>query len=147
MPVFATVDDALRGLAQLEHRLLRSTGAWDVPHVLHHFAQSIEYSMSGFPQPKPAWFRATLGPAAFAVFSWRARMHHALDAPIPGAPAIAQGQRLDTAVAHALNALRAFERHAGPLQPHFAYGALDKPAFTRAHLLHLDHHWRVFAAA
>ena len=39
-------------------------------------------------------------------------------------------------------ALRAFEAHAGPLAPHFAYGALDKPSYARAHLMHLANHWQ-----
>ena len=146
MPAFASIADALRAVEQLERHPLRGTGAWDVPHVLHHFAQSVEYSMRGFPALEPAWFRATLGPLAFAVFSWRGRMSHGLDQPIPGAPDIVQGQPLSGAVAHAVTALQTFERYTGPLMPHFAYGTLDKPAFTRAHLMHLDDHWREFAA-
>ncbi|HEX7442104.1 MAG TPA: DUF1569 domain-containing protein, partial [Caldimonas sp.] len=80
------------------------------------------------------------------LFSWRGRMSHGLDQPIPGAPDIAQGQPLPAAVAHAIAALRAFERHPGPLMPHFAYGALDKAAFARAHLMHLANHWQEFVA-
>jgi hypothetical protein len=144
MPPFDSVSSALRALAQLELRPLRGTGAWDVPHVLHHFAQSVEYSMTGFPVLKPAWFRATAGPLAFALFSWRGRMTHGLDQPIPGAPAIAQGQPLPAAVERATAALQAFERYPGPLMPHFAYGVLDKTAFRRAHLMHLADHWREF---
>jgi hypothetical protein len=49
---------------------------------------------------------------------------------------------LAPAIDRALQALRAFERHAGTLAPHFAYGALDKPAYTRAHLMHLANHWQ-----
>lgn len=147
MPTFDTLADARRALEQLRSQPLRSTGAWDVPHVLHHLAQSVEYSMSGFPQPKAAWFRASVGPLAFAAFSARGRMSHGLAEPIPGAPEIAQGLPLGAAVDHALAALQAFERHTGPLAPHFAYGALDKPAFARAHLLHFADHWREFVAS
>jgi len=92
-------------------------------HVLHHAAQSVEYSMTGFPQAKPAWFRATVGSYAFALFNARGQMSHALDEPIPGAPPLAEGQALAPAIDRALAALRAFERHAGTLAPHFAYGA------------------------
>jgi hypothetical protein len=113
--------------------------------VLHHVAQSVEYSMSGFPVLKPAWFRASVGPMAFATFTWRGTMKHGLDQAIPGAPAIAQGLPLAPAVDRAVTALRAFDRHAGPLMPHFAYGELDKAAFTRAHLFHLADHWQAFA--
>ena len=48
---------------------------------------------------------------------------------------------LPDAVARAAIALRRFEAHAGALQPHFAYGELDKAQYTRAHLMHLANHW------
>lgn len=147
MPAFATTADALRTLQALKARPPKTSGAWDLAQVLHHAAQSVEYSLSGFPQPKPAWFRSTVGPLAFSVFSARGRMRHGLDEPIPGAPAIAAGQPLDGAVDRLVAALRAFEAHTGPFAPHFAYGALDKPAYTRAHLMHLANHWDEVAAA
>ena len=138
---FASMDAALKTLEQLKAGASHMTGVWDLPHVLHHVAQSIEYSISGFPASKPAWFQATLGSYAFALFNARGQMTHSLAEPIPGAPDIAQGQPLAPAVDHVVAALRAFDQHSGPLAPHFAYGALDKPAYTRAHLMHLANHW------
>jgi hypothetical protein len=138
---FASIDAALKTLEQLKTQAPRMRGAWDLPQVLHHTAQSIEYSINGFPAVKPAWFRATLGSYAFALFNARGQMTHSLNEPIPGAPDIAPGQPLLSAIDHAMSALQAFERHSGTLAPHFAYGALDKPAYTRAHLMHLANHW------
>ncbi len=143
---FGSMDAALRTLDQLKAEPARMTGAWDLAHVLHHVAQSIEFSMTAFPQPKPAWFQATLGSYAFALFNARGLMTHNLDEPIPGAPAIAQGQPLAPAVDHAIAALQAFERHTGTLAPHFAYGSLDKAAYARAHLMHLANHWSLLQA-
>jgi hypothetical protein len=142
MPAFDSMPSALKTLQSLKGSAARSTGAWDLAQVLHHAAQSVEYSIGGFPAPKPAWFRASVGPMAFAVFSARGRMSHDLAEPIPGAPAILPGQPLDAAVARVVAALQAFDAHTGPLAPHFAYGALDKPAYTRAHLMHLANHWQ-----
>lgn len=142
---FADLSEALRTVEALKSKPMRTTQGWDLATVLHHAAQSVEYSLSGFPELKPAWFRATVGPLAFAVFSARGRMGHGLDAAIPGAPAIAAGQPLDAAVDRLLGALRAFDAHTGPLAPHFAYGALAKPAYARAHLMHLADHWQVVA--
>ena len=119
----------------------RSTGAWSLAQVLNHAAQSVEYSMHGFPRLKPALFRATAGRLAFAVFRRRGRMSHPLDAPIPGAPALAAGDPVGPAATRLLAALYAFEAWTGPLAPHFAYGALDKAAYTQAHLMHLADHW------
>ena len=138
---FASIDVALATLEQLKTAAPRMDGAWDLAHVLHHAAQSVEYSLVGFPASKPAWFRATLGSYAFALFDARGAMSHDLSEPIPGAPPIAQGQALAPAVDHAIAALRAFDAHTGVLQPHFAYGTLDKRAYLRAHLMHLENHW------
>ena len=141
-PAFDSIGGALRTLEQLRTTAPRMNGSWDLARVLHHAAQSVEYSMAGFPELKPAWFRASVGSYAFALFNARGQMSHSLDEPIPGAPPLAQGQPLAPAIDRALAALRAFDRHAGPLEPHFAYGALDKPAYTRAHLMHLANHWQ-----
>ena len=147
LPPFDSIASARRSITQLPAGAVRSTGAWDVPHVLHHFAQSVEYSLTGFPQLKPAWFRHSVGPMAFAVFARRGRMSHGLEAPIPGAPDIAQGLPLDGAVTRALASLDAFAAFTGPLQPHFAYGALDKSQFAQAHVMHLADHWQQFVVA
>ena len=138
---FASVGAALQALEQLKTTAPRMTGAWDLPRVLHHAAQSVEFSIGGFPQPKPVWFRATIGSYAFALFNARGQMTHSLAEPIPGAPDLAQGQPLLPAIERLSLALRAFERHDGELAPHFAYGALAKPAYARAHLMHLANHW------
>ena len=143
---FGSVSSALRTLEQLKTQTPRMAGAWDLPHVLHHVAQSIEFSLTAFPQPKPAWFQATLGSYAFALFNARGQMSHRLDEPIPGAPGISEGQPLAPALDHAVAALQAFDRHTGALAPHFAYGALDRSAYTRAHLMHLANHWSLLQA-
>jgi hypothetical protein len=144
---FRSLDEARQAVAPLAQQPLRTTGAWNLAQVMHHVAQSVEYSLDGFPEPKGALFQATAGAAAFALFDARGQMHHPLDQPIPGAPALPAAAPLPEAVARLLAALDRFDVHTGALQPHFAYGALDKPAYTRAHLMHLANHWAEFAAA
>ena len=134
--------DAQRTLDALKARPLRMATGWDTAHVLHRVAQSVEHSLTGFPLLKPAWFRASVGPAAFAVFEARGRMTHGLDEPIPGGAPITDGQPLPAAVDHLVAALAAYERHTGALAPHFAYGPLAKPACARAHLMHQANHWQ-----
>ena len=136
---FASIAEAVAGIRALTPSSAMA-GAWSLPQVLDHAAQSVEYSMHGFPQLKPGLFRATVGRAAFAVFDARGRMSHSLAEPIPGAPALAT----DFAPARdrLLAALSAFDRHSAPLAPHFAYGSLDKAQYARAHLMHLADHWR-----
>ena len=136
-PTVASAMKAIEGLATG----WRSTGAWTLAQMLEHAAQSVEYSMRGFPEMKSGLFRATVGSLAFAVFDARGQMSHGLAEAIPGAPPIAPGAALDAAIQRALKSLRDFEAHSAALAPHFAYGSLDKAQFTRAHLMHLANHW------
>jgi hypothetical protein len=107
--------------------------------VLNHAAQSVEYSIDGFPQLKPALFRRTVGRLAFAMFKRKGRMSHPLAAAIPGAPALATD--LNAALDRLGVALDRFEAHPGPWPPHFAYGPLGREDYLRAHLMHLNDHW------
>ncbi|RTL16388.1 MAG: DUF1569 domain-containing protein [Burkholderiales bacterium] len=123
-----------------------ASNPWNLSQVLQHLAQSIEFSMQGFPVLKGAWFRATLGAAAFGVFNARGAMSHSLDEPIPGAPALDASQALKASVDRLLAAMDAFAQFNATLRPHFAYGELTKPQYERAHLMHLANHWTQFHA-
>lgn len=145
---FSSLASAEEELARLaEAAELVSAATWTWAQTLKHCAQSIEYSMTGFPLPKSALFQHTVGTAAFRVFSWRGRMSHDLSEPIPGAPALESG--LDAA--RALDRLRAailnFRQWSGPLQAHFAYGALDKSEYELAHAMHMANHLSSFRAS
>ena len=144
-PSLAAAEEELARLAQAKRLASGATRSW--AQTLAHCAQSIEYSMTGFPQSKSALFQRTVGAAAIGVFAWRGRMTHDLADPIPGAPAL--DAQLDPA--QALERLRAsilsFRNWSGPLQPHFAYGALDKKAFELAHAMHIANHLSAFRSA
>lgn len=137
---FPTLDAARAAIASLGARD-RTDGAWPLPKVLNHLAQSIEYSIDGYPELKSALFRSAIGSVAFAVFEARGKMGHSLVEPIPGAPALDEQALLEPAKARLLAALQRFEAHEGELAPHFAYGALDRGQYLRAHLMHLANHW------
>lgn len=131
---------ARQWLAQLQAAsTVSSRTAWSVPQVLAHLAQSIEYSMTGYPEAKPVWFQASAGRLANSVFQRAGSMRHDLQAPIPGAPAL--GEPSIGAAAQRLSAaLDTFERFEGRLMAHFAYGELDHSAYLRAHLMHIANH-------
>ena len=137
---FPTLASAMHAIEALSKGHFKD-GRWSLPQMLQHAAQSVEYSIDGYPQKKSGLFRATVGAAAFAVFDARGVMAHALDEAIPGAPALDADAPLAASIARALAALRRFEAHGGTLAPHFAYGAIDKAQYTRAHLMHLANHW------
>ena len=141
LPKVGSLPEARRWLDRLATaRGARTTGAWPLPAVLEHLAQSVEMSLDGYPQPRSALFQNTVGAAAFAVFQWRGRMGHGLDEPIPGAPALALPGDLATSVARLHAAIARFEQHGGALAPHFAYGRLDKAQYARAHTFHIANH-------
>ncbi|MFG6416289.1 DUF1569 domain-containing protein [Roseateles sp. DC23W] len=147
LTTFTTWQQARQGVLELLFKPQVVQGnAWSLSQVLQHLAQSIEFSMQGYPVLKGAWFRSTAGSAAFSVFNARGQMSHDLAEPIPGAPALDASQTLALAVNRLLAAMDAFAQFNGTLRPHFAYGELTKPQYERAHLMHLANHWTQFHA-
>lgn len=146
--VFVALGDAMQEVERLASAavepLLPAT-AWNWSQTLEHCAQSIEFSLQGFPAPKSALFQNTLGAAAFNVFALRGRMSHNLAEPIPGAPALdVSAPDASAALARLRKAVQDFAAHAGPLQPHFAYGALSRAQYEQAHAMHLANHLSAF---
>ena len=139
-PAVASLQGARQVLADLQGKTLRSVRGWSPSQVFNHCAQSIDYSIDGYPELKPAWFRHSLGPAAFAVFSARGAMRHPLDEVIPGAAPLLEPASQAEALQRLQMAFERFASHAGELQPHFAYGALSHAEYGQAHVMHLYNH-------
>ncbi len=138
---FSTLAAALEEVNRLAQApALDSKAAWNWSQTLVHCAQSIEFSMTGFPQHKSALFQQTVGAAAFAVFSWRGKMTHDLAEPIPGAPVLASDTPARAALERVRMAITAFGQWGRELKPHFAYGQLDKHHYEQAHAMHLAQH-------
>lgn len=141
MPKVQSLDDVLRWLDKLDQASrVASSSTWSMPAVFAHMAQSIEMSMDGFPQAKSPLFQSTLGSMAFAYFKFRGRMSHDLTEPIPGAPVLVQSGEWTPHALRLRQAVQRFQTHTGPLQPHFAYGALNHSEYTLAHVLHIANH-------
>lgn len=144
-----TIDAVLAKIDALSKQSLTVTGAWSLNQFFDHCAQSVEYSMTGFPEHKSAAFKNTLGNLAFAAFSVQGQMTHALDEAIPGAPMI-DALEINTlestlsineqAFARLKKSLYEFQRYQGELAPHFAYGALSKQDYELAHAMHFYNH-------
>jgi hypothetical protein len=139
-----TIDAVLAKIDGLSIQLLTVTGAWSLNQVLDHCAQSVEYSMTGFPKHKSAVFKNTFGRVAFTAFSAKGQMVHALDEVIPGAPVIqtleATPDENQHAFARLKKSLREFQEYQGNLAPHSAYGTLSKADYELAHVMHFYNH-------
>lgn len=139
-PDAADLAGAQRVLAGLVDKALVSTRGWSPAEVFNHCAQSIEYSMSGYPALKPAWFRGSVGPLAFGVFAARGAMRHPLDEAIPGARPLDAPASQAEALDRLQLAFADFAAYQGELKAHFAYGALDHADYAQAHVMHLYDH-------
>ncbi|WP_068829769.1 DUF1569 domain-containing protein [Pseudomonas sp. BMS12] len=139
-PAAVSLEGARQVLAGFQGRELASLKGWSPAEVFNHCAQSIEYSMDGYPELKPAWFRHSVGPAAFAVFSARGAMRHSLTEAIPGAAALVEPASQEAALQRLQAAFERFAAYQGALEPHFAYGALGHAEYAQAHVMHLYNH-------
>lgn len=146
-PAALELSAAQRLLQQLGGRPLVSLAGWSPAEVFNHCAQSIEYSLDGYPELKPAWFRHSLGSAAFALFSARGAMRHPLAEAIPGAAPLLAPATQEAALARLQRAFARFAEHRGALQPHFAYGDLSRADYAQAHVMHLYDHLRLVRPA
>jgi hypothetical protein len=138
----AQASEELAVLASAKERV--SATGWNWAQTLLHCAQSIEYSLTGFPQPRSRVFQATVGSAAFAIFESRGRMSHDLTEPIPGAPALEADAQERQALERLRTAVETFMGWQKQLQPHFAYGPLTKSQYELAHSMHLANHLSYF---
>jgi hypothetical protein len=131
-------------LTRLENNSVITTGQWNLAQIYTHLAQSVEFSMSGYPQSKSWLFQNTLGSTAFLAFSTKGSMNHGLAEAIPGAPDLpAQGDPAQ-ALLRLRYSFQAFAQFEGALQPHFAYGELSKAEYEQAHVMHLNNHLQEF---
>lgn len=141
-----TVATALQKIDALSRTTVQSTGVWSPFQIFSHIAQSIEYSITGFPEMKSEFFQQTVGALAFAAFAKRGAMTHGLSEVIPGAPAFGKSGDTQAGLAHLRQAFLEFNQHNGDLKPHFAYGKLTKTEYAAAHVLHLNNHLQEITA-
>lgn len=135
-----TIQASLQILDKLMNENIVTLGDWNLAKILIHCAQSVEFSMSSFPEHKPALFKNTVGKLAFAAFSAKEEMTHGLSEVIPGAPLIEENEDITYAFSRFRDSLIKFRNYSGPLGQHFAYGRLNKLEYERAHAMHFYNH-------
>jgi hypothetical protein len=138
--VFASLADAVRELDRLQQARNLDPASWTWSKTLLHCAQSIDYSMSGYPEARSALFRYTAGAAGFSYFKSRKRMSHNLLEAIPGSAMLDANAATELAMATLRKSIDKFNAFSGILAPHFAYGKLSKEDYELAHAMHLANH-------
>jgi hypothetical protein len=135
-----SINKTLEKLVLIEKSMPEMTGQWNLATTLMHCAQSVDFSIDGYPEHKSDIFKATAGTLAFSAFKAKGKMTHNLSEAIPGAPVIPTSQSLEAAIEAFRLSLIRFQSHKGPLLPHFAYGNLSKADYEKAHAMHLNNH-------
>ncbi|MEU1512888.1 DUF1569 domain-containing protein [Streptomyces sp. NPDC005811] len=123
-----------------ESDLLAPGGSWNLSQTLQHCAQTVGYSVTGYPRLKPALFRATAGTLAKHVFLRRGATRHSLDAELDGAPPLDPALPVAEAAARLTDAVALFTAHTGPHRLHPAYGRCTHAQYERLHAMHLAEH-------
>ena len=139
-PENLTIKQGLEQLDDLTGKQIKSTGDWNPSQIFNHLAQSIEYSMQGYPTQKSNTFKNTVGLAAFSIFVTRGEMTHGLSEAIPGGEPIDENNT-NKALDRLKKSLTDFDNYSGVLKSHFAYGKLSKQEYTYAHLMHINNHF------
>lgn len=138
---FSSLDQVLAELALLEANApVALQQPWSLYKILNHAAQSMEYSMTGYPQLDPA-ARQTLARLVFNYFRSQGFMNHDLGAPVPGAPEIPDDGPLEDGYLRLRNAISDFRNFTGELFPHFSYGQLTREEWEIAHSMHCADHF------
>jgi Protein of unknown function (DUF1569) len=128
-------------LAALEHFTLPPGGTWTPGQVLVHCAQSVEFSLAGFPKPRGFLVQKVIGPVVMRRFLSKGALTHDLTAEIPGAPSLG-APSLEEGKARLTKAIADFRAHQGALQPHFAYGHVEREPYEALHAMHFADHLR-----
>ncbi|MBM9579305.1 DUF1569 domain-containing protein [Leptospira sp. 201903070] len=138
---FDSLSDSLKYLDTLvKSNSISGYGNWDAGRIFLHCAQSIEYSIQGYPENKSALFQNTIGKLVFLKFSLSRKMSHDLEAPIPGAKEIPENTDWKQSLFFLKETIVKFQSYGGELKPHFAYGNLSKEEYDQAHAMHIANH-------
>jgi hypothetical protein len=142
-----TIETVLNRLDTLDLNYLSTSGSWDATRTFHHLAQSVEFSMDGYPAMKPKLFQNTIGKLAFSVFHANGSMTHGLDEAIPGEIVVNDNSDVLLARQRLIDSLKSFDAFEQNFQPHFAYGELSKSQYALAHVMHVNNHMQEFQNA
>ncbi|MNV38270.1 hypothetical protein D3C71_1298160 [compost metagenome] len=138
---FTSLQDVKKELLNMYEYDVIQTKQWPVYEILAHCAQTIEYSMTGYPQMKPKVVRNTIGRVVIKRFLKQGFMKHDLTAHVPGAAKIERQGTAKEGIDLLLKAIDAFQEYKGPLAPHLIFGELSKEEYDRYFTMHIADHF------
>lgn len=112
--------------------------------ALAHCAQSIEFSLTGFPTQRGLLVRKLVGPLLLRKYLRQGFLTHDVKAPIPGAPELPPDLSFESGAERLRGAIAQFRSHSGILAPHFAFGHVSREDYETLHAMHLADHLRSF---
>jgi hypothetical protein len=121
-------------------QLLAAKSVWNLSQTVQHCAQTIDYSVTGYPKLKPRPFRVTVGALAKRTFLRRGATRHSLGAEIAGAPPLDPALAVSEAVTRLTDAVELFSGYRGSHAPHPAYGVCTHEEYAALHAMHLVEH-------
>ncbi|MCB1176729.1 MAG: DUF1569 domain-containing protein [Leptospiraceae bacterium] len=136
-----SLEESLTELEKLENaKSITTTGNWDINQIFEHMAQSIEYSLSGYPDNKPYIIRKTIGRIVLSKFLGQGYMSHDLNSPIPGAPTLNKNPDFKPGISRLKNAIYSFINYTGEPKIHFVYDSVSKKEYDKIHAMHIANH-------
>ena len=113
---------------------------WGVSEICLHCAQTIDYSMTGYPVMKPPIIRNTIGKIAIRKFMRQGYMSHNLTAHVPGASKLDISVSSSEAIQTLMDVMNRFENYSEPLKPHLLFGSLTKADYSQYFAMHIANH-------
>lgn len=128
-------------LNQLNEDDIKVKTDWSMYHTLVHCAETIEYSMNGYPEMKPAFLRATVGKLAIKKFLRQGYMKHSLVADVAGGRKIKEDGSFEEGKNILLSMIDEFLNYKGKFAPHLLFGNLSREEYDQYFVLHIQDHF------
>lgn len=143
--ILQSLNEALKELDKIEKSSgLTIRSGWNPGKVFHHCSQSIEYSLSGYPENNNVLIRMTIGKVVLSKFLSQGYMSHNLTDPIPGAPTLTEDENIQSGLSRLRKAITDFQKFTGTTAPHFVYDSVSKSDYDKIHAMHIANHLNVF---
>lgn len=136
-----SLEDAKQELLRLKQSKTVNTPNWDISEICLHCAQTINYSITGYPVMKSPFIRNTIGKIAYRKFKRQGFMSHSLTAHVPGGDQLEVELSPQDSIQKLLDTIETFQNYTGALKPHLLFGNLTKAEYDQYFAMHIADHF------